>query len=68
MAEEDENPFRLPSDDKIFRMREEDKKAKELERATNRNLKVWQKVKNDSTSRSGRLQDLVGKTKNNWAA
>ncbi len=63
MAEEDENPFRLPSDDKIFRMREEDKKAKELERATNRNLKVWQKVKNDSTSRSGRLQDLVGKTK-----
>jgi hypothetical protein len=61
-AEEPENPFRLPSDDKIFRMREEEKKAKEAERAQNRTLHVWEKNKSDGQSRSGRLQDLIGKT------
>jgi len=60
--EEPENPFKLPSDDKIFRMREEEKKKKEEDRQTNRTLKVWQKNKSDMTSRSGRLMDLVGKT------
>jgi len=60
--EEYENPFKLPSDDKIFRMREEEKKTKELQRATNRTLAVWEKAGSDGQSRSGRLQELIGKT------
>jgi hypothetical protein len=59
----EENPFKLPSDDKIFRKREEEKKKKELERTANRSMKVWEKSKSDSQSRSGRLLELTGKTK-----
>ncbi len=44
-------------------MREEEKKAKELERTKNRGLAVWEKAKTDLQSRSGRLQELIGKTK-----
>lgn len=58
-----ENPFKLPSDDKIFRMREEEKKRKELEREASKSLKVWEKNKAENQSRSGRLQDLVGATR-----
>ena len=58
-----ENPFKLPSDDKIFRMREEEKKRKELEREASKSLKVWEKNKTENQSRSGRLQDLVGATR-----
>ena len=57
---EDENPFRLPGDDKIFRMREDEKRRKEEARATNMKLKVWDKNKTEQISRSKRLQDLVG--------
>ena len=60
--EEPQNPFKLPSDDKIFRMREEEKKKKEMDRTMNRTLRVWEKNKADGASRSGRLQDLLGKT------
>lgn len=59
----EENPFKLPSDDKIFRKREEEKKLKEMERTANRSMKVWEKSKSDSQSRSGRLLELTGKTK-----
>jgi len=58
-----ENPFKLPSDDKIFRMREEEKARKEEERAASKSLKVWQKGKSDNQSRSGRLLELVGETR-----
>lgn len=58
-----ENPFKLPSDDKIFRMREEEKKRKESEKEASRDLKVWQKSKSESMSRSGRLQELIGETR-----
>ena len=58
-----ENPFKLPSDDKIFRMREEEKKKKETEKLDGKNLKVWQKTHSDATSRSGRLQELIGETR-----
>lgn len=58
-----DNPFKLPSDDKIFRMREEEKKRKEIEREASKSLKVWQKNKTDNMSRSGRLQELVGETR-----
>jgi Domain of unknown function (DUF4200) len=57
---EDENPFRLPGDDRIFRMREDEKLRKEDARATNLKLKVWDKNKTDQTSRTRRLQELVG--------
>lgn len=57
---DDENPFRLPGDDKIFRMREDEKQRKENVRATNLTLKVWDKCKTDQLSRTRRLQDLVG--------
>ena len=57
---EEENPFRLPGDDKIFRMREDDKRRKEDARASNMKLKIWDKNRTDQISRSRRLQDLVG--------
>lgn len=56
----DENPFRLPPDDKIFRMREDEKRRKEEARESNMKLKVWEKNKTEQLSRSQRLQDLVG--------
>ena len=59
----EENPFKLPSDDKIFRKREEEKRTKEFERTANRGLKIWEKGKTEAQSRSGRLMELTGKTK-----
>jgi hypothetical protein len=56
----DNNPFRLPGDDKIFRMREEERRKKEEARQANMKLKVWQKNKTELLSRSQRLQELVG--------
>ena len=41
IGKEEENPFKLPSDDKIFRMREEEKKKKELDRQASRTMHVW---------------------------
>lgn len=57
---EDENPFRLPGDDKIFRMREDERRRKDEVRSANMKLKVWEKNKTEHMSRSKRLQDLVG--------
>ena len=57
------NPFKLPSDDKIFRMREEEKKRKDAEREASKSLRVWEKTKSANMSRSGRLQELVGETR-----
>jgi hypothetical protein len=59
----EENPFKLPSDDKIFRKREEEKRKKDFERTANRGLKIWEKSKTEAQSRSGRLLELTGKTK-----
>lgn len=61
--EEIDNPFKLPSDDKIFRMREEEKLRKEAERENRSHMKIWQKSKTEVMSRSGRLQDLVGESR-----
>lgn len=56
-----ENPFRLPSDDQIFRMREEERKEKEEARRLNSTLKIWEKKKSDSsTSTSQKLKDILG--------
>jgi hypothetical protein len=58
-----ENPFKLPSDDQIFRMREEERKNKEQGFLRNSTLKVWEKSKKDVSSRSDRLKDIIGEEK-----
>jgi hypothetical protein len=55
-----DNPFRLPGDDKIFRMREEEKRKKEDDREANRTLKIWEKNNTVQLSRTERLKTLVG--------
>ena len=55
-----DNPFRLPGDDKIFRMREEEKRKKEEDREVNRTLKIWEKNNTVQLSRTERLKTLVG--------
>jgi len=56
-----ENPFRLPADDQIFRLREEEKRKKEEERARCKDLKIWDKSHGTAVmSRSGRLKELAG--------
>ena len=57
-----ENPFKLPGDDKIFRMREEEKKKKEHDREANLTMKIWDKNNMVALSRTERLRMLVGET------
>lgn len=57
----DENPFRMPNDDRIFRIREEEKKKKlESMAMSNSQMKIWQRSQPTMVSRSQRLRDLVG--------
>ncbi len=58
-----DNPFKLPSDDQIFRMREEEKRNKEQGLYKNATMKVWEKSKKDVSSRSDRLKDIIGEEK-----
>ena len=58
-----ENPFKLPGDDQIFRMREEERLLKEEAKAKNATAKVWEKSKGDTKSSSQRLRDMVGEEK-----
>jgi hypothetical protein len=58
-----ENPFKLPSDDKIFRVRDEEKRKRQEERDAGSKIKLWDKTKGDVTSRTERLQKLVGDMK-----
>lgn len=56
-----ENPFRLPADDQIFRLREEEKHKKDEERARCKDLKIWDKSHGTAVmSRSVRLKELAG--------
>ena len=57
---DDENPFRLPVDDRIFGLREVERRSKEAARAINSKVKVWDKKRTDQVSRADRLQELVG--------
>lgn len=57
------NPFKLPGDDQIFRMREEEKKKRESTSTRTGRQKVWEKSKTEVFSRSQRLKDLVGEEK-----
>ena len=55
------NPFKLPADDQIFRLREDDKKKRHDEREKNKNLKIWEKKKkNVVKSHATRMYDLLG--------
>jgi hypothetical protein len=42
------NPFTLPSDEEVFRMRDDIKKKKEEERERNAKLKIHEKITNSS--------------------
>jgi hypothetical protein len=55
-----DNPFRLPGDDQIFRMREEERRKKEESKIFNNTLKVWEKSKTEVESTSQRLKDILG--------
>lgn len=61
--EDYDNPFRLPGDDQIFRMREEERKLKEESKLKNASLKVWEKAKKEVLSSSQRLKEIVGDEK-----
>lgn len=56
------NPFKLPGDDQIFRMREEEKRKKMEHRNNNKTLKVWDK-KNNTMSHIARMTELVGENR-----
>ena len=43
-----DNPFRLPSDEQVFLMRDEERQQKLEERETQRSLKVWEKTTSSS--------------------
>lgn len=60
MLREGENPFHLPSDDQIFRMREEERKRKEETKLRNENLRVWERGDLQATSTTRRLQEILG--------
>jgi len=56
------NPFTLPSDEEVFRMRDELKKKKEFEREQNAKLKIHEKITNSSKRgniRRFNVEDLV---------
>mgnify|MGYP007000072738 CR=1 len=44
MTTEFENPFRLPSDEQVFLMRDEQRKQAKEERERTKNLPVWAKT------------------------
>jgi hypothetical protein len=57
-----ENPFKLPSDDQIFRLREEEKLKRDEQRAKMMTMNVWEKGGKKTSSRSERMKDLIGDT------
>ena len=40
---DDDNPFRIPPDEKIFSFKEEEKERKFEERDKNKSMKIWEK-------------------------
>lgn len=41
--DDEDNPFRIPPDEKIFSFKEEEKEKKVEERERNKSMKVWEK-------------------------
>lgn len=60
--EQEINPFRLPADDQIFRMREEEKRKLIEEKKSNQHLKIWEKKKDSTMSNTARMHELMGET------
>ncbi|CAM9243189.1 unnamed protein product, partial [Hapterophycus canaliculatus] len=57
------NPFILPADEEVFRMRQEEKSRKAKERVARRGQKVWQKTTKSAISgRSAKIGDLLKNT------
>ncbi len=54
------NPFILPGDDQIFRIREEEKRKKQEAHNQSKTASVWEKNKVTAKSRTARLKDLLG--------
>ena len=62
-VKEYDNPFKLPSDDKIFRVRDEEKRKRQELRESGQRTKLWEKTSSEVTSRTERLRELVGEVK-----
>lgn len=61
VTQEMANPFKLPSDDQIFRLREEERKSKQ--RNQNSTKSLLDKTQKNVFSRTERLRELVGEDK-----
>lgn len=57
MSDEDENPFRLPPDDQIFLIREQERQKRAKERARVKQLRVWEKTTASSRVHRNRRVD-----------
>ncbi|GMI18977.1 hypothetical protein TeGR_g8579, partial [Tetraparma gracilis] len=53
------NPFSLPSDEEVFRLRDEERRSRLAAKDKNKSLKVWQKG-GSTKGRSLRMKDLKG--------
>ena len=59
--EEERNPFTLPSDEEVFKMRDEEKRRKKEYRETQSKLKVWEKTtRGKLPTGAERLRQLIG--------
>ena len=58
--ETEKNPFTLPSDEEVFRRRDNERRKRSTDREERGQLKVWQKPTTTSMSgRSAQLKDLL---------
>lgn len=53
-----DNPYIIPTDDQIFRIRDEERIM--LNQQSKSRLKLWEKSKTDVLSFSARLREIVG--------
>ena len=61
MDDEERNPFTLPSDEEVFKMRDEEKRRKKEYRETQSKLKVWEKTtRGKLPTGAERLRQLIG--------
>ncbi|GMH59865.1 hypothetical protein TrRE_jg13412 [Triparma retinervis] len=62
-SNESRNPFTLPNDEEVFRLRDEQKKQRAEAREENMKLKIWQKGKHGALAgRSLRVKEMMGDT------
>jgi hypothetical protein len=57
----EKNPFILPSDEEVFRMRDTERRTKAMERERQGTLKIWEKSTGSAAlSRSAKVDDVMG--------